>query len=31
METIEEDLLQVSVDFMDKSVKSGKPFYTQTG
>ena len=26
METIEEDLL-VSVDFMDKSVKSGKPFF----
>jgi arylsulfatase A-like enzyme len=27
METIEEDLLQVSLDFMDKSVKSGKPFF----
>jgi arylsulfatase A-like enzyme len=27
METIEEDLLQTSVDFMDKSVKSGKPFF----
>jgi arylsulfatase A-like enzyme len=27
METVEEDLLQVSVDFMDKSVKSGKPFF----
>jgi arylsulfatase A-like enzyme len=27
METVEEDLLQVSLDFMDKSVKSGKPFF----
>jgi len=27
METIEEDLLQVSLDFMDKSTKSGKPFF----
>lgn len=27
METIEEDLLQTSLDFMDKSVKSGKPFF----
>ena len=27
METIEEDLLQVSLDFIDKSVKSGKPFF----
>src|SRR5579864_2411089 len=27
METIEEDLLQASSDFMEKSVKSGKPFF----
>jgi len=27
METIEEDLLQSSLDFIDKSVKSGKPFF----
>jgi arylsulfatase A-like enzyme len=27
METVEEDMLQVSVDFMDKAVKSGKPFF----
>src|ERR1700678_1583674 len=27
METVEEDLLQVSLDFMDNSVKSGKPFF----
>ena len=27
METVEEDMLQVSVDFMDKSAKSGKPFF----
>ena len=27
METIEEDMLNVSSDFMDKSVKSGKPFF----
>ena len=27
METIEEDLLQASFGFMDKSVKSGKPFF----
>jgi arylsulfatase len=27
METVEEDLLQVSLDFMDKSVKGGKPFF----
>jgi len=27
METMEEDLLQSSLDFMDKSVKSGKPFF----
>jgi arylsulfatase len=27
METVEEDLLQVSLDFMEKSVKSGKPFF----
>jgi arylsulfatase len=27
METVEEDLLQVSLDFIDKSVKSGKPFF----
>jgi arylsulfatase len=27
METVEEDLLRVSTDFMDKSVKSGKPFF----
>jgi arylsulfatase A-like enzyme len=27
METIEEDLLQTSLDFIDKSVKSGKPFF----
>jgi len=27
METVEEDLLQVSLDFMDKAVKSGKPFF----
>jgi hypothetical protein len=27
METVEEDLLQVSLDFMDKSAKSGKPFF----
>jgi arylsulfatase A-like enzyme len=27
METVEEDMLQVSLDFMDKSVKSGKPFF----
>jgi arylsulfatase A-like enzyme len=27
METIEEDLLQTSLDFMDKSVKSGQPFF----
>jgi arylsulfatase A-like enzyme len=27
METVEEDLLQVSLDFMDKSTKSGKPFF----
>jgi arylsulfatase A-like enzyme len=27
METIEEDLLQTSLDFMDQSVKAGKPFF----
>ena len=27
METAEEELLKVSLDFMDKSVKSGKPFF----
>jgi arylsulfatase A-like enzyme len=27
METVEEDLLQVSLDFMDKSSKGGKPFF----
>jgi arylsulfatase len=27
METVEEDLLQTSLDFMDKSAKSGKPFF----
>jgi arylsulfatase A-like enzyme len=27
METIEEDLLQTSLDFMGKSVKAGKPFF----
>jgi arylsulfatase A-like enzyme len=27
METVEEDLLQASLDFMDKSAKSGKPFF----
>ena len=27
METAEEELLQASLDFMDKSVKSGKPFF----
>jgi arylsulfatase A-like enzyme len=27
METVEEDLLQVSLDFMDKSAKGGKPFF----
>jgi arylsulfatase len=27
METIEEDMLNVSSDFMDESVKSGKPFF----
>jgi arylsulfatase A-like enzyme len=27
METVEEDLLQYSLDFMDKSAKSGKPFF----
>jgi arylsulfatase A-like enzyme len=27
MQTVEEDLLQVSLDFMDKSAKSGKPFF----
>jgi arylsulfatase A-like enzyme len=27
METVEEDLLKVSLDFIDKSVKSGKPFF----
>jgi arylsulfatase A-like enzyme len=27
METVEEDLLQVSLDFMDKSSKSGQPFF----
>ena len=27
METVDEDLMQASLDFMDKSVKSGKPFF----
>jgi arylsulfatase A-like enzyme len=27
METVEEDMLQVSLDFIDKSVKGGKPFF----
>jgi len=27
METVEEDLLQASLDFMDKSAKGGKPFF----
>jgi arylsulfatase A-like enzyme len=27
METVEEEMLQASVDFMERSVKSGKPFF----
>jgi hypothetical protein len=27
METVEEDLLRASLNFMEKSVKTGKPFF----